>query len=490
MALELGSGEELAELRELRFTGNPVAIEAPPLVRIRTPRALMALDSVHRASRTALTSLADFAFITLCSIAARIPVVEAASFSLAVVAFLVASGRYAERSPLETQGILWFAPQIVMPIAVVSLSAVAIAHRLGDPQSPPLLFAPIALASLLALRVITWSVLAQARRKGVGLRRTLIVGDGPRSMIVREKLLAYPDAGLKPVASLCFEGPCGSEAEAFESATRLARTIDENEIDEVVLAPEDGSDLILDCVRATEGLNANFSLLPPLADLFLHPGLVTQVGGLPLIQLGRIARKRASLPGKRMFDVFIASVLMFLFSPVFLLVALAIKVSDRGPVLYKQGRVGRDGHIFRMLKFRSMVSSAEHLVIDLSSKNVTNGLLFKVLDDPRVTRVGRVIRKLSLDELPQLLNVLRGEMSLVGPRPLAVEPDAFGQVGQKRHSVAPGITGYWQISGGNGLTYEEMIKLDLAYINNWSLWLDIRLLLRTIPIVFYRRDPW
>jgi lipopolysaccharide/colanic/teichoic acid biosynthesis glycosyltransferase len=136
-----------------------------------------------------------------------------------------------------------------------------------------------------------------------------------------------------------------------------------------------------------------------------------------------------------------------------------------------------------------MVNGAESLVIDLRERNVNDGLLFKVQEDPRVTRVGRSIRRSSIDELPQLWNVIRGEMSLVGPRPLPVAPDDFNAIDNKRHSVRPGITGYWQVSGDNALSYEEMVKLDLAYVENCSLWLDVRLLFRTIPALLHRRGP-
>ena len=134
-------------------------------------------------------------------------------------------------------------------------------------------------------------------------------------------------------------------------------------------------------------------------------------------------------------------------------------------------------------------AGSDRLTVDLRDRNVTDGLLFKVRDDPRVTRVGRLIRRTSIDELPQLWNVIRGEMSLVGPRPLPVSPTEFGPIDNERHRMPPGITGYWQLAGGPGLTYQEMVKLDLAYIQNWSLWLDVRLLLRTIPALVYRHGP-
>jgi lipopolysaccharide/colanic/teichoic acid biosynthesis glycosyltransferase len=223
--------------------------------------------------------------------------------------------------------------------------------------------------------------------------------------------------------------------------------------------------------------------------LFLRPGRVGEVAGIPLVPLGRVLRGRTSFPGKRLIDILVAAAAFILVAPLMLATAIAIKLDDRGPVLYRQRRVGRDGNTFQMLKFRSMVNGADRMRDILDVANVTDGLLFKLDDDPRITRIGRFIRKASFDELPQLWNVIRGDMSLVGPRPLPVEPESFGPLDAQRHAVRPGITGYWQVSGGNGLTYREMIKLDLAYLHNWSIWLDIRLLVRTVPALFNRHGP-
>lgn len=192
---------------------------------------------------------------------------------------------------------------------------------------------------------------------------------------------------------------------------------------------------------------------------------------------------------KRVFDVTVAGILFAFLSPLFLLVAIAIKLDDRGPVFYRQSRVGHRGNVFALLKFRSMVAGAERLVLDLTDQNVTDGLLFKLEADPRVTRVGRILRRLSIDELPQLWNVIVGEMSLVGPRPLAVKPEEFDGRANLRHCIRPGITGFWQVSGGNGLRYQEMIDLDLMYIRSFSLRLDLRLLARTLPALLDRRRP-
>jgi lipopolysaccharide/colanic/teichoic acid biosynthesis glycosyltransferase len=187
--------------------------------------------------------------------------------------------------------------------------------------------------------------------------------------------------------------------------------------------------------------------------------------------------------GKRAFDAIVATALLVLFSPVLVAAALAIKLSGPGPAIYRQRRIGRGGEFFEIWKFRTMDVGAERLAVDLTHRNYADGLLFKIFDDPRVTRVGRVLRRLSIDEIPQLVNVLRGEMSLVGPRPLAVEPARFDEEANLRHAVRPGITGAWQVAGGNALSYQEMIRLDLGYIDDWSFGLDIRLLARTVRVI-------
>jgi exopolysaccharide biosynthesis polyprenyl glycosylphosphotransferase len=379
-----------------------------------------------------------------------------------------------------------------MPVACITLSAVAFATELGWSSAEALRFGAASLGGLFVARMISWAVLVIARRNGLALRRTLIVGGGQRGRLVARKLRAFPEAGLLPVAMIPLGNGHGLARflPDFPSAADLTRTISDADIHHVVLAPDESEEAIVECVKGSGDLDVTFSMLPPLSDLFLHPGLVTQVGGLPLIPLGKLAQTKTMLPGKRVFDIVGGSALIMILFPLMAIMSAAIKLSDRGPIFYRQRRVGRGGSTFAMLKFRSMIEGAERLVIDLRDQNINNGLLFKVRDDPRITRVGRLMRRISMDELPQLWNVVRGDMSLVGPRPLPVEPEDFGEVDNKRHTVRPGITGYWQIAGSHDLTYEEMIKLDLAYIQNWSLWLDVRLLLRTIPALMHRRGAW
>ncbi len=190
---------------------------------------------------------------------------------------------------------------------------------------------------------------------------------------------------------------------------------------------------------------------------------------------------------KRLLDVLASLVLLALLAPTFLLIALAVKVTSRGPVLFRQVRVGRGGRPFVMYKFRSMIADAERRVIDLRDRNDADGPLLKLRQDPRVTPVGRVLRRLCIDEFPQLVNVVKGEMSIVGPRPFVPdESTEFTEWAARRFDVRPGMTGRWQVSGCNNLPFEELKRLDHEYVSRWSLWRDIQIVLRT-PLSIARR---
>ena len=191
---------------------------------------------------------------------------------------------------------------------------------------------------------------------------------------------------------------------------------------------------------------------------------------------------------KRLFDLLGALVALLLLTPLLGAVALLVKFTSHGPVFFRQERVGRDGRSFELLKFRSMVADAEARKADLAEHNQAAAGFFKIADDPRITRIGRVLRRTNLDELPQLLNVLRGEMSLVGPRPLIPQEDER-VVGwhRRRLELTPGITGHWQVLGSSRVPLDEMVAIDYLYVANWSLWTDLKLLLRTIPHVLTGR---
>ena len=450
------------------------------------PRWLRVAQSIHSSGPSVAPVLVDVLILTAAGGLLGLRPATLAALALAVPAALYMGRHYVPRSPLETQGFSWY-PQHLMPGYTVGLAALLLVA--GDPGRVGIaITGATGFGALLGVRVVTWAVISTARHRGRGLRRTAILGATAPATRVAEKLLAYPEAGLLPIMVL---SPAWNPApEPSLGPADLAVALRTEEIRQLIVIPagdpEQELGQYLDSVD-----HLDVALVPPMAELFLAQGRrVAQVGGLPLLPLGRWARPAMTQPGKRLFDLTVASVLLALLAPVLLSAALAIKLDDGGPVIFRQRRVGHRGRTFDILKFRSMTVGAEHRLIDLTARNSTDGLLFKVPDDPRVTAVGRWLRRLSIDELPQLLNVLRGDMSLVGPRPLAVSPDSFGPVDQRRHVVPPGVTGYWQVTGGNGLTYREMIKLDLAYIQSWSLWLDILLLLKTIPALTRRKGPW
>jgi exopolysaccharide biosynthesis polyprenyl glycosylphosphotransferase len=216
---------------------------------------------------------------------------------------------------------------------------------------------------------------------------------------------------------------------------------------------------------------------------------IDQVEGMTLMGIRGLTRTTSTLALKRAMDITGAGLGLIVLSPVLLLAALAVKLTSPGPVLFRQPRVGRANRQFLMWKLRTMVDGADRMQDELLHLNeMEGGAMFKMADDPRVTRVGKILRRTSLDELPQLWNVLRGEMSLVGPRPLVPsENDHVMGWHRTRLDLTPGLTGPWQVMGRNSIPFQEMVKLDYLYVTDWSLWSDVKLLLRTLPVVVARR---
>jgi exopolysaccharide biosynthesis polyprenyl glycosylphosphotransferase len=281
----------------------------------------------------------------------------------------------------------------------------------------------------------------------------------------------------------------GREAEDFAAtATVLRRVVEELEVHRVVIEPsEPVPRATLDFVREAKGMGVRVSLLPRILEVVGSSIEVDDVDGLTLLGVRRFGLSPSSAVLKRSFDLCGALLGVTLLSPLLALLAVLIRLDSRGPVIYRQPRVGREGQLFTMWKFRTMVDGADALKPSLRSLNEAEGL-FKIADDPRITQVGRWLRRHSLDELPQLVNVLRGEMSLVGPRPLVSDDDAqITGLDRRRLQLTPGMTGRWQILGSARVPLPEMIKLDYLYVTGWSLWSDVKILLRTMPYVLARR---
>jgi exopolysaccharide biosynthesis polyprenyl glycosylphosphotransferase len=269
----------------------------------------------------------------------------------------------------------------------------------------------------------------------------------------------------------------------------VRRVVDAFDVHRVILAPRttSGSE-ILDLVRILKAAGTRVSVLPALFEVIGSSVEFDDVHGLTVLGVRSFKLSRSSSFIKRTFDLVGATVGLLAVSPLMLIAAIAIKLDSRGPVFFKQERVGRKGKRFYIYKFRTMVMNADELKPELRTRNEGAEGFFKIVDDPRITRVGRLLRRTSLDELPQLLNVIAGKMSLVGPRPLVVEEDNRVEGWHRRRlELTPGITGHWQVLGSSRIPLDEMVAIDYLYVANWSLWNDVKLMLRTVPHVLGRR---
>jgi exopolysaccharide biosynthesis polyprenyl glycosylphosphotransferase len=264
------------------------------------------------------------------------------------------------------------------------------------------------------------------------------------------------------------------------------------EVDEVIIAGAMGVDApLLELLEECRTRGIPVRLAPTATELLSHRLTAVPAPGLPLFDLHPPMLSGAEFLVKRAFDVVVASLTLLVTAPVLAIAALAIRLEDGGPVLFRSRRVGVEETPFDCLKLRTMSVDAQQRQQELEARNQADGALFKMRDDPRVTRVGRLLRRFSIDELPQLVNVIRGEMSLVGPRPLPERDFAMlDAVHKKRYLVLPGMTGLWQVSGRSEVGFDELVRLDFSYIESWSIWLDIEILLRTIPTVLFRRGAW
>ncbi|MBL8058314.1 MAG: sugar transferase [Anaerolineales bacterium] len=335
---------------------------------------------------------------------------------------------------------------------------------------------------------------AALRRRGVGVARVLIVGAGEMGRTVMRTIVAQPELGYQ-IVGFVDDDLAKTELGRFKSLGRLEQlevVLKAERVDETLITlPWMYQRQITAVVRACEKLGVRARVVPDLFRLSLSQLDVDEIGGIPLVGI-----KEASLPGlgralKRGLDVVVAALVLLVMGLPMLLIAALIKLETPGPALFRQTRVGERGRHFTIVKFRSMRVGAEGEQDRLRNHNEASGPLFKIKDDPRQTGVGRFIRRTSLDELPQFINVLRGEMSLVGPRPGLPQEVAQYQPWHRQRLEAPqGITGLWQVSGRSDLTFDEMCLLDIYYIENWSLGLDLQIALRTIPLLLFGRGAY
>ncbi len=277
-----------------------------------------------------------------------------------------------------------------------------------------------------------------------------------------------------------------------ETVDDLPGILDTVRPDEVILAEADFDELtVLDIVERAHRQGVRVRLAPNTTELLVREGEYVPGSGVPLFELQPPVLVGWDWVIKRSFDVVISVVLIVVALPLWILIAVAIKVDSRGPVFYVDRRVGVGEREFGMLKFRTMIANAAVQQAKLERANEASGALFKIRHDPRVTRVGRLLRRLSIDEMPQIVNVVRGQMSLVGPRPLPLRDfELLEDWHRARYLVLPGMTGLWQISGRSGLAFDDLVRLDFTYLDNWSIWLDISIIAKTIPAVISARGAY
>jgi exopolysaccharide biosynthesis polyprenyl glycosylphosphotransferase len=466
----------------------------------------MRMSTVWRVGRVASLLALDFAGVALALVTAlvlkevvhgRVETAKAyhgtrefLPFAYLLTALLFArSGLYAQR------GLRPGLSRIVGSLFQVAVVALIFAVVSGEHFSSYYLFygsLAFAIFYVSSLRAIYERGTLLLLRTAGYRRRTLLVGSGEHVADVAQALADTPHT---PTELVGFLAPAGLAIEGLRSLGSLARLADvlaNERVDEVIIADadfpqDDAVELVDQCHRR----GVRVRIAPSTMEILMHRAEFVPGQSVPLFELGPPVFEGIDFALKRTFDIVGATLLLVLLSPLLLVITLAVRLSSRGPVIFRSTRRGIGQRPFACLKFRTMHSDAEQAQADLEGMNEASGALFKIREDPRLTPIGHFLRRFSLDELPQLVNVLRGDMSLVGPRPLPERDYAMLEDWhRKRYLVLPGLTGLWQVSGRSELDFDDLVHLDFIYLERWSLALDLTILLKTIPAVLTRRGAY
>jgi exopolysaccharide biosynthesis polyprenyl glycosylphosphotransferase len=369
--------------------------------------------------------------------------------------------------------------------SVVLVSALSLAFAIGTGQHFTTfglyVVGAVFVAALISLFRGSYEILTGSLMRVAGVRRKAVLVGEPAA---REHLRASLGARR---GGIYYEF-----AGEIEPGPEVERVLGGGPLDELIVADSGlGDARLLEIVEAAHRRGVKVRVAPRTTEILIERGEYVPGQGVPLFELRPPIFAGAQWVSKRSFDLVIGAAILILCLPMWLVICVAIKLTSKGPVLYADPRVGLAERPFRMRKFRTMVAGADQDQASLETVNEASGPLFKIRDDPRVTRVGRLLRRLSLDETPNLINVMRGEMSLVGPRPLPVRDfDLMEPWHRRRYNVLPGMTGLWQVAGRSNLTFDDLVRLDFYYIENWSVWLDLTILFKTPLAVFSRRGAY
>ncbi len=414
--------------------------------------------------------------------------------AVTILAWLIAASFFGVYDVYRTRPLATELSRIVRTMAVVALIVSTAGYLAKQNEVSRLsvgLYFSISLALLVVHRVAVRKLAQAVRRHGYNVRRFAVVGTGEVARQVVQSTAHHREWGLQFAGHLLENG---TPPESFEGPTlgplgQLGELLRDHVLDEVIFAV---SREHLDEIQGAVLLCQEQGVAVKVCLNFLHGGIgrmsMDEISGLPAVAFTTTPTDEVALALKRAFDIAVSAGMLVLLAPVFALTAIAIRLDSPGPVLFRQRRVGLHGRDFVFYKFRSMCADAEAKLESLRHFNEVTGPVFKMRRDPRVTGVGRFIRRLSIDELPQLWNVLKGEMSIVGPRPPTPDEVRKYEPWQRRRlSMKPGITCTWQVSGRSDIDFDRWMQLDLAYIDNWSLWSDFHICLRTIPAVLSSR---
>lgn len=416
------------------------------------------------------------------------------AYTLLMVLFLTLDGVYRRRREGGWFEELYRIGNATTTTIVIVIAGTFLIQPLVYSRLLPFEVGVLTILLLSAARLARRAVAARLRRRGIGLDRVLIVGAGESGRAVMRNLVARPELGYQVVGFVdddLSKGDLG-RFKALGGLESVGSAIKSERVDEVIITlPWSYHRTIMGLVRSCEAAGVRARVVPDLFQLSLSRVDFDDMGGIPLMGLKETAIPRAGRLIKRMLDIAIALVVLVVFAPALALIALLVRLDSPGPAVFTQCRVGERGRTFDILKFRSMQVGADDQKAQLQDLNQASGPLFKSRADPRLTRMGHFLRRSSLDELPQFVNVLRGEMSVVGPRPgLPPEVAQYQPWQRQRLEVPPGMTGLWQVSGRSDLSFDEMCLLDAYYIENWSLGLDLTIMLRTVPAVLFAEGAY
>jgi exopolysaccharide biosynthesis polyprenyl glycosylphosphotransferase len=478
-------------------------------IRRKRPPALsflLRMSTISRVTRVATLLALDFAGVALAiftalvlkeSVHGGVQVVHAREstehflpFAYLLTALLFArSGLYAQRALRPGLS------RIVGSLFQVAFVALIFAVVSGEHFSSYYLFwstLAFAIFYIACARAAFERVTAVLLRAAGYQRRAVLVGSGNHIVDVAHALADVPHVPIEVVGFLSSKTLAANGLRPLGSLADLEAVLSGERVDEVIIAdPEFPQDDAVELVDQCHRRGVRVRLAPSTMEILIHRAEFVPGQSVPLFELGPPVFEGIDFALKRTFDVIGATLLLALLSPLLLAITLAVRLSSRGPVLFHSMRRGIGQRPFACLKFRTMHTNAEESQTDLEELNEASGALFKIREDPRLTPIGNVLRRFSLDELPQLVNVLRGEMSLVGPRPLPERDyEMLEDWHRKRYLVLPGLTGLWQVSGRSELDFDDLVHLDFIYLENWSLALDLTILLKTIPAVFTRRGAY